>query len=72
MDVLPDLDNGRVKQVLPAWTLPPMDLWAAHPTGPPTSAKARVFAAFAENQVRRTNFGKQPALSKEISALRRA
>src|SRR5262249_37539472 len=25
----PDLDNGRVKQILPAWALPPMDLWVA-------------------------------------------
>jgi DNA-binding transcriptional LysR family regulator len=31
----PDLDNGRVKQVLAAWTLPSMDLWAGIPDGPP-------------------------------------
>ena len=35
----PDLDNGGVKQVLPAWTLPSMDLWAAFPTGRRASAK---------------------------------
>jgi DNA-binding transcriptional LysR family regulator len=23
----PDLDSGRVKPVLPAWTLPSLDLW---------------------------------------------
>ena len=38
---LPDLDNGRAKQVLPVWALPPMDLWAAYPTGRRTSARAR-------------------------------
>ncbi len=27
-------DNGRVKQVLAAWTLPSVDLWAAFPAGP--------------------------------------
>lgn len=54
----PDLDNGRVKQVLPAWALPPMDLWAAFPTGRRASAKARAFAAFIENQLRRINFAK--------------
>ena len=40
----PDLDNGRVKQILPAWTLPSVDLWAAFPTGRRASAKARAFA----------------------------
>jgi DNA-binding transcriptional LysR family regulator len=52
----PDLDNGRVKQVLPAWTLPSTDLWAAFPTGRRTSAKARAFATFIEDQLRRSNF----------------
>ena len=52
----PDLDNRRVKQILPAWALPPIDLWAAFPTGRRASAKARVFAAFIENQLRQTNF----------------
>jgi len=52
----PDLDNGRVKQVLPAWTLPSTDLWAAFPTGRRASAKARAFAAFVEDQLRQTNF----------------
>jgi DNA-binding transcriptional LysR family regulator len=40
----PDLDNGRVKQILPARTLPSVDLWAAFPTGRRASAKARAFA----------------------------
>jgi DNA-binding transcriptional LysR family regulator len=52
----PDLDNGRVKRVLPAWTLPSVDLWAAFPTGRRVSAKARAFAAFIEDQLRQTNF----------------
>jgi DNA-binding transcriptional LysR family regulator len=51
------LDTGRVKQVLPAWALPPMDLWAVFPTGRRASAKAGAFAAFIENQLRVTNFG---------------
>jgi DNA-binding transcriptional LysR family regulator len=57
----PDLGNGRVKQVLPAWTLPSMDLWAAFPTGRRVSAKARAFAAVIEDQLRQTNFAEQPA-----------
>ena len=52
----PDLADGRVKQVLPAWTLPSVDLWAAFPTGRRASAKARAFAAFVEDQMRQTNF----------------
>jgi DNA-binding transcriptional LysR family regulator len=52
----PDLDSGRVKQALPAWTLPSLDLWAAFPTGRRVSAKARAFAAFVEDQLRRTSF----------------
>jgi DNA-binding transcriptional LysR family regulator len=50
----PDLDNGGVKQVLPTWTLPSTDLWAAFPTGSRASAKARAFAAFIEDQLRQT------------------
>jgi DNA-binding transcriptional LysR family regulator len=57
----PDLDNGRVKQVLPTWTLPPVDLWAAFPTGRRASAKARAFAVFIEDQLRQTHFSEQPA-----------
>ena len=57
----PDLDNGRVKQVLAAWTLPSMDLWAAFPTGRRASAKARAFAVFIEDQLRQPHFSEQPA-----------
>ena len=45
----PDLDSGKVTRVLPAWTLPSLDLWAAFPTGSRPSAKARAFAAFVED-----------------------
>ncbi len=51
----PDLDRGRVKQILPAWILPSLDLWAAFPTGRLASAKARAFAAFVEDQLRIIN-----------------
>jgi DNA-binding transcriptional LysR family regulator len=57
----PDLDNGRVKQALPAWALSSADLWAAFPTGRRASAKARDLAAFVEDQLRQTNFAEQPA-----------
>jgi DNA-binding transcriptional LysR family regulator len=54
----PDLDNGRVKQVLPGWTLPPIDLWAVFPTGRRASAKARALASFIEDQLRQTSFAR--------------
>jgi len=54
----PGLENGRVKQVLAGWALPPLDLWAAFPAGRRVSAKARAFAAFIEKQLRQTNFAK--------------
>jgi DNA-binding transcriptional LysR family regulator len=57
----PDLDNGRVKQILPAWTLPSVDLWAAFPASRRASAKARAFAAFIEDQLRQANFAERPA-----------
>jgi DNA-binding transcriptional LysR family regulator len=59
----PDLDNGRVKPVLPAWALPSLDLWAAFPTGRRASAKARAFAAFIEDQLRQTNFASDPPVA---------
>ena len=68
----PDLDNGRVKQVLPAWTLLSMDLWVAFPTGRRASAKARAFAAFIEDQLRQANFAEQPARRASIRETRRA
>jgi DNA-binding transcriptional LysR family regulator len=53
----PELDQGRVRQVLDDWTLPAIDLWAAFPTGRRASAKARAFANFIEEQLRGTSFG---------------
>jgi len=47
----PELDSGRVKEVMRNWTLPHLDLWAAFPTGRRASAKARAFAAFVEDQL---------------------
>jgi DNA-binding transcriptional LysR family regulator len=44
----PELATGRVRAVLPDWTLPPIDLWAVFPTGRQASAKARAFAGFIE------------------------
>lgn len=45
----PELAAGTVVRVLPAWKLPPIDLWAVFPTGRMMSAKARAFAEFVEN-----------------------
>jgi DNA-binding transcriptional LysR family regulator len=50
----PDLDEGRVKQVMLDWRLPSLDLWAAFPTGRRATAKARAFAAFVEDRLKRT------------------
>src|SRR6202521_4693026 len=52
----PDLDNGRVKQVMLAWTPPSLYMWAAFPTGRRASANAHAFTAFVEDQLRQTNF----------------
>ena len=49
----PDLASGAVRPVLTNWALPPLELWAVFPTGRRTSAKARAFAAFVEDLVRR-------------------
>jgi len=57
----PALDQGLVRQVLPDWTLPSIDLWAAFPTGRRASAKARAFADFVEEQLRGTSFGLSPS-----------
>jgi DNA-binding transcriptional LysR family regulator len=44
----PELENGAIRRVLEAWTLPSIDLWAVFPTGKLASAKARAFASFVE------------------------
>jgi DNA-binding transcriptional LysR family regulator len=52
----PDLEQGRVTQVLNDWSLPSFDLWALFPTGRQASAKARAFASFVGEQLQKTNF----------------
>ena len=47
----PELKSGAVKVALEDWSLPPSELWAVFPAGRQASAKARVFAAFMENQL---------------------
>jgi DNA-binding transcriptional LysR family regulator len=48
----PELNSGRVREVLTDWHLPAADLWAAFPAGRLVSAKARAFADFVEAQLR--------------------
>ena len=49
----PELSSGAVERLLPDWSLPSVDLWAVFPTGRLASAKARAFADFVEESVRR-------------------
>jgi DNA-binding transcriptional LysR family regulator len=44
----PELASGAVRQLLPEWSLPSIDLWALYPSGRLSSAKARAFAAFVQ------------------------
>jgi DNA-binding transcriptional LysR family regulator len=44
----PELASGLVQQVLDAWTLPPIDVYAIFPAGRMPTAKARQFAKFVE------------------------
>jgi DNA-binding transcriptional LysR family regulator len=44
----PELASGAVKQLLPEWNLPFIDLWAVYPSGRLASAKARAFTAFVQ------------------------
>jgi len=45
----PEPQSGEVVRVLEDWELPPIDLWAAFPSGRLASAKARAFAEFVEH-----------------------
>ncbi|NIE79424.1 LysR family transcriptional regulator [Asaia sp. As-1742] len=45
----PELENGAVTRLLPAWSLPDIDLWAVFPTGRMMTAKARQFADFVQS-----------------------
>lgn len=47
-----ELQEGALKAVLPEWTLPGLDLWAAFPSGRRASVKARAFADFIEAELR--------------------
>ena len=47
----PEIASGRVRRVLQDWQLPPIDLWAAFPTGRNASSKARAFANFIEQEL---------------------
>jgi hypothetical protein len=59
----PDLDSGRVEEVMRDWALPHLDLWAAFPTGRRASAKARAFATFVEDQLKLSKLtAPEPAL----------
>jgi DNA-binding transcriptional LysR family regulator len=44
----PELESGRVREVLGDWTLPPIDLWAVLPAGRRAGAKPRAFVDFVE------------------------
>ncbi|GBR10316.1 LysR family transcriptional regulator [Asaia siamensis] len=44
----PELESGAVTHLLPAWSLPDIDLWAVFPTGRMMTAKARQFADFVQ------------------------
>lgn len=44
----PELADGRVVELLPQWTLPPIDLWAVYPSGRRAGAKARAFVDFVQ------------------------
>ncbi|MCB1487377.1 MAG: LysR family transcriptional regulator [Bauldia sp.] len=48
-----DLAEGRVREVLTAWSLPPVDLWALYPGGRQASARARAFVAFVAGRLRK-------------------
>jgi DNA-binding transcriptional LysR family regulator len=49
----PELANGRVRVVLPDWTLPRINLWAVFPTGRQPGAKAKAFVNFVKDCLRR-------------------
>ena len=49
-----ELTAGTVQALLTDWSLPTVELWAVFPTGRQTSAKARAFAMFVEDQLSRS------------------
>ena len=44
----PELNDGRVRQVLGDWALPELNLWAVYPAGRRASLKARTFVEYLE------------------------
>jgi DNA-binding transcriptional LysR family regulator len=48
-----ELADGRVREVLPDWSMSRTDLWAIVPAGRQMSTRARVFIEFIERQLRR-------------------
>ena len=53
-----ELDDGRLVELLPDWSLPPLDLWAVLPSGSRHAGpKARAFVAFVEEQLAGTGYG---------------
>jgi DNA-binding transcriptional LysR family regulator len=58
----PDLDSGRVKEVMHDWALPKLDLWAAFPTGRRANAKARAFATFVEGLLKQSSLAAQESV----------
>jgi len=47
----PELASGTVRRLLTDWELPPVDLWAAFPSGRTASSKARAFANFIRQEL---------------------
>lgn len=47
----PEIASGQVVCALQDWQLPSIDLWAVFPTGRNTSAKARAFVSFIEQEL---------------------
>jgi DNA-binding transcriptional LysR family regulator len=52
----PELQQGKVRQVLSDWSLPDFDLWAVFPSGRQASAKARAFAQFVATILQDSSF----------------
>ena len=55
-----ELHDGRLKTVLPEWTLPRIELWAVLPGGRRASPLARAFLAFVESVLAKTPFAARP------------
>lgn len=47
----PELDCGKVRQVLTDWALPDIELWLVFPMGRMANAKARAFETFVQKEI---------------------